>query len=310
MPKKEDPYRGDNFKPGILPCDIVDLGSQYKTKTKFAYLTTACKFSESLFQKDKKYELLRQTPSGAVSKSGESRVFKQIEVEEMKRHTWFNCIWKDVTRMLKSINPTLQISKFLVLKASAGCKQQRFHHDHYPDKPGKRYTVIFSIMNNTTFDVKMQAPSNAEVSIKITPASMIVFQDSCEHAGSAFEKDNFRFYFLGTPKDEKELGGDVIHFTNKNKDDDKIHLPCLYCRNHITHAKKTSKDPRRGLIEHYRKCVSKLMIVDGMKKREATKTAKERKEKSLNSVKTCMENKAKAEQEAEAETVQKKRKVD
>lgn len=300
MPKK-DPYKGDNFKP-FLPCDVIDhLESKYKKEKQIEFLTTARKFSKSLFEGGKEYELLRQTVEGDVRASKTNRYFSKGDLKLIKTFKWFQCISKDVTRVLKAIHPKLEIRKFLVLKSAHGCKRQAYHMDHNPDKPRKRYTVIFSIMKDTTLDMKMSSHSNVEISIKLPVGTMAVFRDDLVHAGSAYKNGHYRFYFLGALPDETELGGDELHLST---DDGKLHLPCLYCRNHVTKAKQTSENPLRGLYAHYRVCASKLMMVNEMTKTEAKKTAKENLKGNLGKVKEC--NKAKAEQDTAAENAQKK----
>jgi hypothetical protein len=131
---------------------------------------TAKTFSEEQFKKSKKVQKLRKTLEKGDS---EERLFSKGVLEVMKGEAWFKSISDDVTKVLKGINTSLQIRKFLIFKSSPGCKQQRFHLHHNSKTPSKRYTVMFSIMDNTSFDVKLSSQSDVEISIKLSPVSWL-----------------------------------------------------------------------------------------------------------------------------------------
>lgn len=125
---------------------------------------------------------------------------------------------QEIKKVLHERFPKLQPTEIVVLHSKAGCQQQNPHCDYEQDKGEFESTpdeliplgCVAAVMDNSTLElwpgsmrVRSGRPSGAQIqrqTVSLNAGDLLVFRGDVTHAGSPYDKDNFRLHtYLDLP---------------------------------------------------------------------------------------------------------------
>lgn len=152
----------------------------------------------------------KHTPSGDGSRtltpeSDDKRWQTRRTIPQFyNKRKWYRTLMVNLTKVLDTILPEMEVSDCRILLSLADCKLQSFHMDiPYPTFPC--FAGIISVDDSTNVvlkDMNHRVHDPGKV-IDIQRGDVVIFRGDLMHAGGAYESENRRIYFKALPKGSK-----------------------------------------------------------------------------------------------------------